>query len=119
MRLKTNIKPIENALEKVCKLSGFTYNWNEIGINVGFDGDQSQVGVSAQEVQQVVPEAVKPAPFDHEIDPESGELKSTSGENYLTVQYEKLVPLLIESIKELKDEISDLRAELDELKRNK
>ena len=55
-------------------------------------------------MQQVQPEAVKPAPFD--ID-ESGQSKS--GEKYLTVQYEKLVPLLVEGIKELRIEIKELK----------
>jgi hypothetical protein len=75
-------------------LSGFTYNFNEIGESLGFDGSVRCVGVSAQEVQKVLPEAVKPAPAD---------------ENYITVQYEKLVPLLIEAIKELKAEINELK----------
>jgi hypothetical protein len=96
-RLKTNIEPLENALDKVLALSGFTYNFNEIGESLGFDTTITYVGVSAQQVQAVLPEAVKPAPVDS---------------NYITVQYEKLVPLLIEAIKELK-------AEIDELKRNK
>lgn len=119
MRLKTNIEPIQNALDKVCNLTGFTYNWNDIAVNAGFNGEQKQLGVSAQEVQKVAPEAIKPAPFDHQIDFETGKIKSKSGEDYLTVQYEKLVPLLIESIKELKGEISELRAELNELKGTK
>ena len=93
-RLKTNINPIDNALEKVMKLSGFTYNFNEIGENLGFDATITHVGVSAQQVQSVLPEAVKPAP---------------ASDEYLTVQYEKLVPLLIESIKELKNEIEELK----------
>ena len=94
IRLKTNIEPIKNALDKVLSLNGFTYNFNEIGQSLGFDGLVRYVGVSAQEVQAVLPEAVKPAPADS---------------NYITVQYEKLVPLLIEAIKELKAEINELK----------
>ena len=96
-RLKTNIKPLENALDKVMQLNGFTYNFNEIGGELGFNTEVTYVGVSAQQVQAVLPEAVKPAPVNEE---------------YITVQYEKIVPLLIEAIKELK-------AEVDELKRSK
>jgi hypothetical protein len=93
-RLKENIKPLENALDKVLALNGFTYNFNEIGQSLGFDGLVRYVGVSAQQVKEVLPEAVKPAPADS---------------NYITVQYEKLVPLLIEAIKELKAEINELK----------
>ena len=93
-RLKENIQPLENALDKVLALNGFTYNFNETGQSLGFDGSVRCVGVSAQEVQKVLPEAVKPAPVDS---------------NYITVQYEKLVPLLIEAIKELKAEINELK----------
>lgn len=93
-RLKENIEPIENALHKVINLSGFTYNFNETGQSLGFDANIRYVGVSAQEVQRVLPEAVKPAPADS---------------NYITVQYEKLVPLLIEAIKELKEEVEELK----------
>jgi len=96
-RLKTNIKPLENALEKVMQLSGFTYNFNELGEKLGFNAAVTYVGVSAQQVQAVLPEAVKPAPAD---------------ENYITVQYEKLVPLLIEAIKELKTELDELKARM-------
>ena len=62
------------------------------------------VGVFAQDVQAVLPEAVKLAPFDND-----GNNKSISGENYLTVQYEKIVPLLIEAIKEQQKQIDELK----------
>jgi len=96
IRLKTDIESIDSPLDKVCKISGFTYKHNETAkVECNIDtGDQRFVGVSAQDVQQVLPEAVKPAP---------------SNDNYLTVQYEKLVPLLIEAIKELKDEVDELK----------
>jgi hypothetical protein len=107
MRLKTNINIIENALDKVCNLKGFTYNFNEIAVNYGLPTER-QIGVSAQEIKEIIPEAVKSAPFDTDYDDE-GNKYSRSGENYLTVQYEKLVPLLIEAIKELREEIKDLK----------
>ena len=66
--------------------------------------DKDYVGVFAQDVEKVQPEAVELAPFDNDSDD-----NSISGKNYLTVQYEKLVPLLIESIKELKKEIEELK----------
>ena len=96
---------IKDPLEKLNKLSGFTYDWSiDKCIEAGFmPTDERQIGVFAQDVQSVIPEAVKPAPFDTE----NG--KSKSGYNYLTVQYEKIVPLLIECIKELKDEIDILK----------
>ena len=74
----------------------------------GYTNYELQVGLYAQEVQQVQPEAVKPAPFD--ID-ETGHSKS--GEKYLTVQYEKLVPLLVEGIKELRADIKNLKGKDD------
>ena len=94
IRLKTNIEPINNALERVSKLNGFTYNHNEIAGELGLDTKQRYAGVSAQELQDVLPEAVK---------------KSPASDEYLTVQYEKVVPLLIEAIKELKSEIEELK----------
>jgi len=104
-RLKQNIRFIENPLEKVSQLSGFIYNWNEkANKEAGYDMDKDYVGVFAQDVEKIQPEAVKIAPFDND-----GTDNSKSGENYLTVQYEKLVPLLIESIKELKKEIEELK----------
>jgi hypothetical protein len=92
-RLKTKLGNIENALEKVVGLSGFYYEPNEVAQSLGYEV-KKQVGVSAQSVQAIMPEVVKPAPID---------------EQYLTVQYEKLVPLLIEAIKELKAEVDALK----------
>ena len=96
-RLKTNRVALTGALDKVCSLNGFTFNFNETGGELGFSTDITYVGVSAQEVQEVLPEAVKPAPSD---------------EKYITVQYEKIVPLLIEAIKELSDKVSALEDKL-------
>lgn len=106
-RLKENIQVIENALEKVCSLRGVTYTANQLAESFGYSSKESQVGVLAGEVEKVLPEVVKPAPFDIMLF-ENTEI-SRSGENYKTVQYEKLVPLLIEAIKELNKEIQELK----------
>jgi len=107
-RLKDNIKNIESPIEKVKLLNGITYNWNKVAENIdsiAFDSKKENVGVFAQDVQKVLPQAVKTAPFDLGEDN-----KSNSGENYLTVQYEKLVPLLIEAIKEQQQQIEELKS---------
>ena len=94
-RLKCDIELIGDSLHKVNQLRGVRYKFNEEGNKHGFGGE-AQVGLIAQDVEKVLPELVKPAPFDHD---EHG--NSISGNNYKTVQYDKLVSLLVESIKEL------------------
>lgn len=92
-RFKTNLGNIPNALDKVKTLNGFYYEANELAQSYGYD-KKLEVGVSAQQVQAILPEVVAPAPID---------------EKYLTVRYERLVPLLIEAIKELKAEVDTLK----------
>lgn len=105
IRLKTKIANIENALDKVMQLSGFLYVENATAKELGFNNTKTQVALSAQDVQRIQPEAVQPAPFDTNADG-----SSISGETYLTVQYEKLVPLLVEAIKEIKQQLDELKA---------
>jgi hypothetical protein len=105
-RLKTVSGKIENALDKVGKLSGVYYTFNDTAKSFGYDSDEEQVGVIAQEVEAVLPQIVKAAPFD--LDENNN---SKSGENYKTVQYDKLVPLLIEAINELRAEVKALKGE--------
>ena len=93
-KLKTNIKTIDNALDKVCQLRGVEYDRVDI--------ESHQIGVIAQEVEKVFPEIV-----------------SENSEGTKSVAYGNLVGALIESIKELKGEITELRQELDILKGNK
>jgi hypothetical protein len=108
VRLKENIQPLGNALGKVCALNGFTYTANQLAVDSkavdAADKDKQRVGVAAQDVEKVLPEAVSQAPFDMA---EGG--GSKTGNDYKTVQYEKLVPLLVEAIKELKAEIEELK----------
>jgi len=112
-RLKENVQNIPNALDKVLSLNGVTFDWKQEAFDAGFNPKikKEDAGVLAQQVQAVLPQAVRPAPFD--LDEKGG---SRSGENYLTVQYEKLAPLFIEAIKEQQKQIQELKAELEELK---
>ena len=95
-RLKTNLGPIEDALDKVKSLNGFYHEANEIAQELGYEKIR-EVGVSAQEVEKVMPEVVAPAPID---------------DKYLTVRYERLVPLLIEAIKELNNKVEQLEQQV-------
>jgi hypothetical protein len=108
-RLKTKLGNIDNAINKISKLNGFYYTTNELANSFGYTDTKTQLGLSAQEVQSVFPDIVSLAPFDMK---ENTIDESKSGENYLTIDYTKLVPVLVEAIKELK-------AEIEELKRNK
>jgi len=82
IRLKTNIEKIENALDKVCQLSGYTYDMN----------DKRRTGVIAQEVEKVLPEVVQ-----------------NREDGYKTIAYGNMIGLLIEAIKELKEEIKVIK----------
>jgi len=100
IRLKENITEITNALDKIDSIRGVYYTQNKFAESFGYNNYNSQVGVIAQEVEKVLPEVVVLAPFDSD---ENG--NSISGEKYLTVKYEKIIPLLIQAIKEIKQKI--------------
>jgi hypothetical protein len=107
-RLKKNVQLIPNALSQLKQIRGVTYDWDLEECNRwDFFPPETDVGVIAQEVQAVQPHAVKFAPFDR--DPLYNGA-SKSGKEYLTVQYEKLVPLLIEAVKELEAKVAALEA---------
>jgi hypothetical protein len=95
-RLKNRLEDIPNALDKVKSLSGFYYTPNETALSFGYK-DKRQVGVSAQATQKILPEIVTTAPVNAD---------------YLTVQYEKFIPLLIEAIKELSAEVDELKKKI-------
>jgi hypothetical protein len=111
-RLKTNFVTIQNPLEKLKSIAGYEFDWlTDKCKTLGFQPSTiHEHGVKAQEIQRVVPDAVTIAPFD-----DNGNRVSKSGENYLTVKYEKLVPLLIESIKEQQTQIDELKDQLTSL----
>ncbi len=94
-RLKNFKGKIENALDKVEQLNGYYYEWNDVakGIDADVFKDGIEVGVNAQEVEAVLPEVITEAPI----------VKINNLDtDYKTVYYDKIVPLLIEAIKELK-----------------
>lgn len=108
-RLKTNFKVIENALDKIQSISGYFFDWDlDLCKKLGFEPSaHSEHGLKAQEIKLIMPDIVKRAPFD-----EAGNGTSKSGKEYLTVDYEKLVPLLVEGIKELRAEVAALKAKI-------
>ena len=115
IRLKDNVTPIANALEKISAIRGVTFDWNAKAEEQGFKPEHiHDIGVIAQEINAVLPEAVRQAPFDRDLTDPS---KSKSGENYLTVQYEKLTALLIEAVKELNTKVIELQNEIILLKK--
>lgn len=90
IRLKENIKNIDNASDKLERISGVYFNWR--------DSKKTAVGVIAQEVQKVLPEVV-----------------SEDNKGYLNVDYGGIVPLLIETVKEQKSTIQNLEKRISQL----
>jgi hypothetical protein len=99
-RLKTKIAGISDPLKIIDGLNGFYYIPNELARINGITNTDKEIGLSAQDVQKVLPEIVKIAPFDLVTDAEGNKI-SRSGEKYLTMSYERLAPVFVEAIKEL------------------
>lgn len=97
-RLKTDIQLLTGSLDTICKLEGVRYNWK-------YRNDAPQLGVIAQQVEQYVPEIVKEMKLP---------LHASDDNLYKTVQYEQLIPHLIESIKELRAELEEVKRQLKE-----
>ncbi len=101
-RLKTNVLPIENALDKVMSLNGKTYTL-KIGANQNSTKNDVKYGLIAQEVEAIIPELVK---------------ETKDSLSFLSINYDGLIPILIEAIKEQQNSINNLKRELDDLKQN-
>ena len=93
-RLKDNIKPLENSLDRVDEINGVTFVWN--GNQETYEGEDT--GLIAQDVQAL----------------QLPGLVTTRDDGYLAIKYEKVVPLLVECIKELKEKVQQLEKKLDE-----
>ena len=90
-RYKDNITPITNPIDKIMKIGGYTFDWNKKqNTYTGQD-----VGVIAQEIEYVLPEVVE-----------------TRKNGYKAVKYDKIIPLLIESIKDQQKQINELKKQI-------
>jgi hypothetical protein len=114
-RLKEVSEYIKDVLPILSKINVFRYHCNDIGEKYGYDKSKHELGLSAQEIQKYYPELVSLAPFDSAYDSETKQVVSKSGEDYLTLKYERLVPVLLQGIKELKQEINELKVRLSKL----
>ena len=99
-RLKENIVPIQNALVKIDQITGVNFDWTQDYINRNGGTDsmflrKNTIGVIAQEIEKVLPEAVADRP-----------------DGFKAVRYELIVPLLIQAIKELKSELNEINSKL-------
>ena len=100
----------KDAADVLKEISGVYYKNNDEAKLFGYDSDKRQVGLIAQEVQKILPEVVVPAPFDIAEDG-----SSKSGENFLTIKYEKVIPLLVNAINAQTSKIQELKEKIDEL----
>ena len=100
-RLKDNIITIGGALDKVKSLRGVSYTWN-----AGKRKNTNDIGLIAQEVEKILPEVIteKKMPLMHGADPNI---------DYKTVNYEKIIPVLIEAIKEQQEQINELKKQIE------
>ena len=105
MRLKDKVGDIEGALDKVGKLNGFYYRNNKEANLIGYEGNDLQIGLSAQDVESVLPEIVHPAP-----------LAQSLGYDYKTINYDRVVPLLVNAINEQKEIVDNQKEEIEYLK---
>ena len=102
-RLKENIINISNPLEKLKQLRGVYFDWKEktdegkLIKDLGFIPpiQKGEIGMIAQEVEKVIPQAIEPAPFDNE---------------YKTIKYDRIIPLLVECIKDQQKQIDELKS---------
>lgn len=96
IRLKSNFKPIENALDKVEKLNGVIYDKAEY---IGGEAIETEAGIVAQTLQDVLPEAVR-------------ETEDSKGNKILTVSSQAQIALLVEAVKTLSSRVKELESKL-------
>ena len=104
VRFKTDVAPITNPLQKVLALRGVNFNWNTSAFPQRKFSDQRTLGFIAQEVEKVIPEIVQ---------------TENTSEGYKSVQYDKVVALLVEAMKEQQKQINQLKKQVKQLKKTK
>lgn len=122
IRLKQDIENIDNAVDKIKKLRGVTYTWNNKEVNVVKErAGTRDIGLIAQEVEEVEPLLV--TEYQTQLNTPSNDPEEASefvpefSESYKTIKYDKIVALLIEATKEQQDTIDKLSKEIKELKK--
>jgi hypothetical protein len=112
-RLKKDIEPIDGktAMEKVSKLNAVSYRWKD---PVSDATEGLNIGLLAQDVQKVVPEVVSTKP---RIENNDGDGENAELTDRLYIEYSQLVPLLIESVKEMSKTIENQQKQIDDLKK--
>ncbi|UPZ18091.1 tail fiber domain-containing protein [Flavobacterium humidisoli] len=100
-RYKKDIAPITDALSIVEKVQGVSYNWRKEEFKEMNFNDKHQLGVIAQDIEKILPEAV-----------------SKNDKGFYTVNYTMLIPVLVEAVKEQQKEISASNATIKELQNN-
>ena len=100
IRFKEHIKPLGNTLENILKLQGVSYDWKVKEFPDRYFNNKKQIGIIAQDLEKVYPELVE-----------------TDKDGYKSVDYSKMAPLFIESIKEQQQQISLQQQQIDLLKK--
>lgn len=100
-KYKTNIEPLHGSLEKINKVTGYSYNWNQ---KANKDTQARQIGFIAQDLETQYPELVE-------------EIQLTNGETTKAVNYQQMTAVLLEGIKELNQKIESLEKEIESLKK--
>jgi hypothetical protein len=117
-RLKDITEYIDDVLPILNNIKVFRYNCNDVAEKYGYNKNKKELGLSAQEIQKYYPELVCLAPFDSIYDSETQQTISKSGEDYLTLNYERLVPVLLQAIKELNNKYEALEEKYSKLYSN-
>ena len=131
-RLKENIKPIDNALEKVLSLQGVSYKWNDKAKNIksiGFeDSNKTQIGLIAQDVEKVFPELIHTWTATNNVANETNATKNSTNveeqateveksvkDEFKAVDYSRLSAVIVEAMREQRSMMEDLEAEIKKL----
>ena len=118
-RLKSNITPVKNALQKITALNGYTYDVNQQDYPKYFPTNRRSIGFLAQEVEQLLPEAVTEkyisTPNSNRENPD----KDVESMKVKAVSYNSVIPVMVEAIKEQQKIIEDLKARIEQLEKNR
>ncbi|MGL5709799.1 MAG: tail fiber domain-containing protein [Cetobacterium sp.] len=117
-RLKKDFKEVDNCLEKINKITPYYYKQNEFAEEIGYEKNKKQqLGFIAQEIKEVLPEVIQKAPINLKIEESDNEeaKRMQKEEEFMTIDYQRMVPLLLGAIKEQQIQIEELKSQIKEL----